>query len=364
MSSHSWAADVVRPLRIAHVSMADSQVDEGSTSQEASWVILHWLGLKVVKTESGAETDVLTVPRDDRLAHSRADRWLTPDGKFFGVTSPGERVATVRRVADGATLVELDSVELLNVSQWSGDFSLASDATYLLANVRKPSRSSLVRIDFFPSPRVTASQDLGPLAHRMFATPDAGGIVVVVPSDDSGRAPAGRWLQVFDHQLQLQHKEKVNGPMGIVSAIDLPNPLIAIRSLAGDNGVRFRGESHWMLGELVRGSEDSARSSRPDLRPRFAAKEWILTGAFSPDGKWLVTSRDEALPALDIRSAATGELHRKLHLEGGRHELPGHQVISRIAFSKSGRYLCASDYSNAYLLDFSELIEPASSTSR
>lgn len=356
-------ADIVRPVRIARVNGAHGQVQEGPIPSEMKWVLLHQLGLKVVNVETGAETDVLKVPLEDRWL-SGTHRLLTPDAKFFGVIAPGEQIATIRRVADGSTLVELDSLELFNKRNRTDHFMLAGDATYLLGIVRKSrARSDLVRVDFVPTPQVTVSHDLGPLAHHIYATPDPSGIVCVVPSDDTGRAPSARSLQVFDHQLQLLHKEKAIGPNIIVAAINLQTPAIAIRSLAGEHGIRFRGQPHWMWGELVRGANGATKSHKSALVPRLTANEWIMTAAFSPDGKWLVTSRDEALPTLDIRSTATGQLHRKVHIEGGRHDLPGHQIILRMAFSQSGRYLSASDYSNAYLLDFQELVKSASSAS-
>lgn len=353
---------VVRPLRITRVAAPWSQIDEGSVATEPKWIVLHQFGLRIVDVHSGAEREAFSVAR--RIVVTDAHYWLTRNGKCFGIALPGAPTATIRRVSDCGIIAELNSEELFGIPHWMGQFDLGEDGTYLLAVARETrgsTRGKLVRVDFQPQPHIAKSREVG-LSRSMFATPDPDGIVVLAPSGATSRARSGGWLWVFDHQLELQHKEKIVGPTTIAAAIDVPNPLIALRSVAGDNGSPVKGPPQWMLGELARDKGDAARAPKSALVSRFTANEWIMTAAFSPDGKWLVTSRDEALPTLDIRSTASGQLHRKIHIEGGRHELPSHQIISRMAFSLSGRYLCASDVSNAYLLDFQKLIESPTST--
>jgi len=349
------AADAVRPLHVVHVSGAESQVDEGSTQDEVSWVMVHTLGLTVVNVESGAVVDVLKVPREEHWSRVSGTGCLTPDGKFFCHNSHDGRILTVGRVANGSTLAQMDSLKLFKRSSWESEYTLAGDGTYCFALARQGKGFSIVRLDFFPALRITALQDLGPLGHNMFATPHATGLVVVVPSDDTDKAPKARWLQVFDHQLDLRYKEKVSGHTEVLSAIDLPNPLVALQHPGREELHRGQSDSHWMVGELVRanaGSNGRLESSRTKL----ARHQWIIAAAFSSDGKWLVTSRVDVRPTLEIWSTGSGTLHREVHVEGGRHEFPSHQVISRLAFSKSDRYLCASDASNAYLLDFAKLV--------
>ncbi|MBI2480483.1 MAG: hypothetical protein HYV60_18205 [Planctomycetia bacterium] len=351
------AADVIRPLHVVHVGGAQSQVNEGSTPDEASWVLVHHQGLTVVNVESGAVVDVLKVPKGEvwsGLTGVGTGR-LTPDGKFFCQTSHDRRILTVGRVADGSTLAQMDSQELFKQLSWQPEHMLAADGTYCFALARQGQGFRIVRLDFSPAPRITASQDLGPLGHTLFATPHATGLVVVVPSDATERAPKARWLQVFDHQLRLQYKEKVTGPTVVLSAAALPNPLIALKHSGREDLYRGQSNSHWMVGELVRGT---ANSNEPfeSSRTKLARREWIRAAAFSSDGKWLVTSRVGARPTLEIWSTGSGTLHREVYVEGGQYELPEHKVFVGLSLSKSDRYLCASDPSNAYLLDFANLV--------
>jgi len=349
------AADTFGPLHIVHVSAADSQVNEGSSQEKASWVMVHLQGLKVVDIASGATVDVLSVPKEEHWGRGKETRSLTPDGKFFLYNSANGRNLKLGRIVDGKALVQMDASELLKRSSWEDDYMLAGDGTYCFALARQERGFKVIRVDFFPAPRITASQELGPLGHNMFASPDPSGLVVVVPSDATERAPKARWLQVFDHQLRLQYKEKLTGPTAVLSAVALQNPLVALNHLGREDLNRGQSKSHWMMGELVRGTANS-NGFFESSRTKLARQQWIMTAAFSFDGKWLVTSRGDARPTLEIWSTGSGALHREVHIDGGHHDLPGHQVISRLAFSKSDRFLCAADASNAYLLDFTKLV--------
>lgn len=352
-----WAADVVRPLHVVHVSLAESQVDEGSTQNEASWCMVHLHGLKVMNVKSGDAIDVLKALEEERWRREYGNRCLTFDGKFFSHSTPKTRsVLTVCRVGDGSKLAQLDAMELFKQPTWPSDYTLAGEGTHCFVLMRQQRRNRIVRVDFFPTPRITSSQELGPLGHHMFVMPHPSSLVVAVPAEDTDKSSKGRWLHVFDHQLQLKYKEKVASPMNVLAAVDLPNPLIVLKSMGREDSYRSQPPSHWMMGQLIRGSANSNKLFETSRRTNLARQQWIVQAAFSSDGKWLVTTRVDVRPALQIWSTGTGKLHREVHVDGGQHKLPGHQVIRRLAFSKSDRFLCASDAANAYLLDFPELL--------
>jgi hypothetical protein len=361
--------EIVKPLRVVHFERgsAASQVIEGATPESDQWAILHRQGLKIVNLkivniESGEEKVVWQAPADVPLGIAKSDHLLTPDGEFFGVTTFGQPIATIRRTADGSAIAELDSRELFDRPAWNGQFILGQDATHVFTVLHKRGAPhKLCRVDIFPSPRVAASHTLGSLPVRALSTLGPSGILAVSQFTDNHAKPGS--LRIFDHQLELQHQEKLPGLSYVFAATRRPTPLVAIRSRVNDDGVRVKGQPHWMFGELNLDAEPTRRKGKSLLTPRLVFNEWAVSGAFSPDGKWLVISRDDELPKLDIRSTYDGQLLRRFDIAGGQHRLLTHRIITRLAFSQSGRYLCASDGSNAYLLDFQELIESSDSGS-
>lgn len=350
-------ADALRPLRVVEAEVgAESQVDEGA--QEPSWVIRHCTGLRVVNIASGMVTDVLTHPRR-RYGPSLASRLLTTDAKVFGYLSSDDGELTISRVVDGGTIAKVNPDMILaqlkrpkgtsKHTLWN-QAMLAGDASHLwcLADRR------IARIDLSPEPHVALSHELQGSARdafNLFVSRDEPGLVTAVTS-----SPKGGWFYVFDNEARELYKRKLP-QAGVSCIVNQPQPLILLE---------FPQTTTWQL-LRKRGTEFQLVSTASYGPKRY---EWSLHGwnlmaaAIAPDGKVLVTSQASERPTISVWNPATGRLIREIELTGGvaQFDVASHHTINRLAFSKSGKYLTATNSGNAFLVESDKLAETATQT--
>lgn len=334
----SRAADTVRPTRMISVESAESQVDESMNQQELHWVVRHGSGVKTVGITSGTVVDVIEHPR---APDGNRGRLLTADAKICAYRSYDRKQLTVARVADGRTIIQADADLILRETSWPSHMYLANDGShfYCLSETRRP---RIVRVDVTPMPRVSGSQELKGKTgdvFDLFATGTEPELIVAAAS-----GAGGGWFHVFDNELKLRYSQKLRQPVAVYSALNGEEPLILLTL------------PHFNSWQLVRGQEDKYNLLSSGTCRSSGGGEKIFAAAISPDGKFVVASQLRS-PRISVWNTSTGALVKEFRLEGGVHRLPSDQNLSRLRFSKSGRFLAAADMRNAYLLDFRELID-------
>lgn len=327
------AQDTVRPMYSIPGRLGESQVDEDA----GHWVIRNSLGLKTVDIETG-ETRAILEGRLAGFGSTENSRLLTADAKIFGYLSSDYELLTLGRVETGETLQQMSVRDLLHRPRWGGYQYLADDGSYLITDdYAADKRVRIVRIDLTPSPRVTATYKCG-RRQAISVSTSLGGLVLVTPT--GGR---DRQFRVFNDKLELLHRQKLAQLWGVSSVVDSEHPLVLLT---------WRDPHRWQL--VGRGEREYVARS-----PVHTPREYFCTGLISPGGRWVVISlflRQQQRPLLTIWSAVSGKLAREVIVDGGPHRLSTDAAIKRLAFSKSGRYLCASDAGNSYLFEFNELL--------
>lgn len=343
-------AEPVTPLKVVHLETYESQVEEGG-EQAARWLIRHSAGFRQIDIATGKSIDV----NFKRIASNPGGRVLTNDGKFFGYFSDGGELTsdieelTIGRTADGEVIVKLRADETLRADEmlkktglggWPSCY-LADDASHLWCLNRE---DEVFRIDLAPEPRVGAKVKLKGRIRDTFHIFATGSRPVVVAAACSN---GGGLFQTFDGNLQPLASRRFSEPAIVVAGTSQPSCLLAIS---------LPQSSRWQVIGLE-GKEFKLVSSAS------LPSKWLLfAAALSPDAKYLVTSQASERRTIAVWKLATGALLREVELKGGVAELSGRndRTILHLAFSKSGKYLTASDRLNAYLLKVPKLIQPSS----